>query len=151
VNGRVTGTRFVRFSAKQVVRLSSNVAIVEKVRQNFNQFLRFIVKDLFRNYAAEVLSIGTFSGYMLSTDAIDTALVNLAASVTKPSLPVFEVEEQLSVLSGRIPSSLFDGITSILEDFKSGCKMQAGTTKASAMIQPFACTILLRLHSGICR
>jgi len=67
------------------------------------------------------------AGYLLSADSIEGALSNLAVAVTRPMLPVCEVEEQLSVLNARIPASLFDGITSILADFKKSCEMQAGT------------------------
>lgn len=64
------------------------------------------------------------SGYRLSSDAIENALSNLARAVTKPTLPVFEIEERLSVLSGRIPAALFDSITSILEEFRLSSENQ---------------------------
>lgn len=67
------------------------------------------------------------SGFLLSHDEIDGAFSELAVAVTDPRLPVFEIEEQLSVLSGRIPSSLFDKVSSILDDFKKQCDFQAGT------------------------
>jgi acetyl-CoA carboxylase/biotin carboxylase 1 len=69
---------------------------------------------------------GAMSGYLLSGDAIESALSNLASAVTQPTLPVFEIEEQLSVLSGRIPTGLFEGISSILNDFKKFYEMQKG-------------------------
>ena len=69
----------------------------------------------------------TMAGYLKSADSIEGSLSNLSLAVTRPMLPVCEVEEQLAVLSGRIPASLFDGITAILTDFKNSCDMQAGT------------------------
>jgi acetyl-CoA carboxylase / biotin carboxylase 1 len=70
---------------------------------------------------------GAMSGFLMSSYAIETALSNLAIAVTRPTLPVFEIKEQLSVLSGRIPSSLSESISSILGDFTSACEMQAGS------------------------
>jgi acetyl/propionyl-CoA carboxylase alpha subunit len=67
------------------------------------------------------------SGYILSKEEIDGALSNLGIAVTEPTLPVFEIEEQVSVLSGRIPPKLFRGISQVLEDFKRTCEMQAGS------------------------
>ena len=60
-------------------------------------------------------------------DLIELALSDLAVAVTQPTLPVFEIEEQLSVLSGRIPASLFDAISLILSDFKASCEANAGS------------------------
>lgn len=67
------------------------------------------------------------SGYLLSENAIDVLFSNLAASVTRPYLPVVEVREQMSVLSGRIPTSLSDNIVKRLGDFTNQCDMQAGS------------------------
>lgn len=51
----------------------------------------------------------------LSRDEIDAAMEDLATAVTDPSLPVLEVDEQLSVLSGRIPAPLFNGIAAFVK------------------------------------
>lgn len=67
------------------------------------------------------------SGYRLSSEEIDGAFSDLASAVTDHSLPVYEIEEQLSILSGRIPGTLFDGINSILSEFKGLIQMQAGS------------------------
>ena len=67
------------------------------------------------------------SGYLLSENAIDVLFSNLAASVTRPYLPVVEVREQMAVLSGRIPTSLSDNIVKRLGDFTNQCDMQAGS------------------------
>jgi acetyl-CoA carboxylase / biotin carboxylase 1 len=67
------------------------------------------------------------SGYQLSSDAIESSFSNLASAVTRPFLPVMEVKEQLSVLSGRIPSSLTEAILSHIGEFSNKCSMQAGS------------------------
>jgi acetyl-CoA carboxylase / biotin carboxylase 1 len=67
------------------------------------------------------------SGYLLSGNAIETLFSNLASAVTRPYLPVFEVKEQLSVLTGRIPPTLTDSILKLLNDFSNKCDMQAGS------------------------
>jgi acetyl-CoA carboxylase/biotin carboxylase 1 len=67
------------------------------------------------------------AGYSLSKEEIDGAMSNLGIAVMEPTLPVFEIEEQLSVLTGRIPAKLFEGIAQVLNDFKTTCEMQAGS------------------------
>lgn len=67
------------------------------------------------------------SGYRLSREEIEGALSDLGVAATDPKLPVFEIEEQLSVLSGRIPSPLFDRISSTLREFSQSCEAQAGS------------------------
>ncbi len=67
------------------------------------------------------------AGYSLSKEEIDGAMSNLGIAVMEPTLPVFEIEEQLSVLSGRIPAKLFEGIAQLLNDFKTKCEIQAGS------------------------
>ena len=67
------------------------------------------------------------SGYMLTAYELDKAFNDIATSVTSPMLPTLEIEEQLSVLSGRIPGSLFKSISSLLAAFKQKCAEQAGS------------------------
>jgi acetyl-CoA carboxylase / biotin carboxylase 1 len=67
------------------------------------------------------------SGYVLSADAIETALASLALEVTRPSLPVFEIKEELSILSGRIPAGIFKKIDSLLNEYTMTSEIQAGT------------------------
>jgi acetyl-CoA carboxylase/biotin carboxylase 1 len=67
------------------------------------------------------------SGYILSGEDVEKALLDLADAVTRPMLPVYEIQEQLSVLSGRIPSSLFQSISAVLTEFKNSCEMKAGS------------------------
>ncbi|CAB9525754.1 Acetyl-CoA carboxylase 1 [Seminavis robusta] len=80
---------------------------------------------LFRG-AIEKLN-GAVSGYVLSDEAIERAISDLASAVMDPELPLLEIDEQLSVLSGRIPGKLFDGISSILQDQKTLIAEQAGS------------------------
>jgi acetyl-CoA carboxylase/biotin carboxylase 1 len=80
---------------------------------------------MFRS-AIESLNIA-MAGFVLSTETIDRALSDLTFAVTQPTLPVCEIEEQLSVLSGRIPSNLFDSIAETLNDFKKTHEEQGGS------------------------
>jgi len=66
------------------------------------------------------------SGYRLGREVIEGSLSDLGMAVTDPWLPVFEIQEQLSVLSGRIPSSLFESISSVLTEYSRSCELQAG-------------------------
>ncbi|KAG7354603.1 biotin carboxylase [Nitzschia inconspicua] len=63
---------------------------------------------------------GAMSGYRLSQDEVDKIMEDLGAAVTDSSLPMLEIDEQLSVLSGRIPAKLFDAITKLIQDFRNG-------------------------------
>jgi acetyl-CoA carboxylase/biotin carboxylase 1 len=45
------------------------------------------------------------AGYILNEHDVDLALDDLQRAVTDPTLAVYEIDEQLSVLSGRIPPS----------------------------------------------
>jgi acetyl-CoA carboxylase/biotin carboxylase 1 len=67
------------------------------------------------------------SGFKLSNEEIASAFTDLGVAVTNPMLPVYEIQEQLSVLSGRIPTCLFGSISSILSKFSSSCETKAGT------------------------
>jgi acetyl-CoA carboxylase/biotin carboxylase 1 len=58
------------------------------------------------------------SGFIIPSDNLETALVNLADSVVDPTLGVYEIDDQLSVLSGRLDPKLFHFITGLIEDFK---------------------------------
>ena len=60
---------------------------------------------------------GAMSGYMLGEVDLDEAIIDLESAVTDPSLPVYEIDEQLSVLSGRIPPEIFDEIKAMIQEF----------------------------------
>lgn len=70
---------------------------------------------------------GAVSGYAPSEEAIDRAVSDLADAVMDPSLPALEIDEQLSVLSGRIPSKLFQGISKTLLEYKNLLNEQKGS------------------------
>jgi acetyl-CoA carboxylase/biotin carboxylase 1 len=74
--------------------------------------------------AIDVLD-GAMSGFILDKQEVDLAMEDLAIAVTDPSLPMLEIDIQLSVLSGRIPAKLFDTITKIIADFRN--LVQAGS------------------------
>ena len=70
--------------------------------------------------AMERLKCG-MAGYIFSTKAVDLVMKDIANAVTDPSLPVYEIDEHLSVLSGRIDGALFDELSKIIGDFKEKC------------------------------
>jgi acetyl-CoA carboxylase/biotin carboxylase 1 len=74
--------------------------------------------------AIDVLD-GAMSGFILDKQEVDLAMEDLAIAVTDASLPMLEIDEQLSVLSGRIPAKLFDTITKIIAGFRN--LVQAGS------------------------
>eukprot|EP00978_Attheya_sp_CCMP212_P005428 scaffold12189_cov51-Attheya_sp.AAC.2 len=65
---------------------------------------------------------GGMAGYVLTKDALQYAMETLHMAVTNPTLPVFEIDEQLSVLSGRMDPKLFHKISQMLGDFKTLCE-----------------------------
>jgi hypothetical protein len=82
------------------------------------------------------------SGYLLTGYEIDRAFNDLAIAVTSPMLPVREIEEQLSVLSARIPSSLYSFIDGLLTEFKQKCDAQAGSGAETRYVQKFSPSVL---------
>jgi acetyl-CoA carboxylase/biotin carboxylase 1 len=70
---------------------------------------------------------GGMAGYILNSTDVDLALEELEYAVTDPTLAVYEIEEQLSVLSGRIPAKLFDDISTTMADFKTMCTEASGS------------------------
>ena len=75
--------------------------------------------------AMEMLD-GAMSGFVLDKQEIDCAMEDIAKAVTDASLPMLEIDEQLSVLSGRIPAQLFDTITQIIGSFRNLVDAQSG-------------------------
>ena len=61
---------------------------------------------------------GAMTGFALGRDQVDVMMEDLALAVKDPSLPMLEIDEKLSVLSGRIPAKLFDGISSMIQNFQ---------------------------------
>ena len=82
------------------------------------------------------------AGYVLSSDAIDVIMKEIADAVTDPSLPAYEIDDQLSVLNGRIDGTLFDELSKMTSDkgsskfpadqFKHSIAMHMGTIKDEA-------------------
>ncbi|GMH62235.1 hypothetical protein TrLO_g1502 [Triparma laevis f. longispina] len=58
------------------------------------------------------------SGFVIPSDNLESALTGLQDAVSDPTLPVYEIDEQLSVLSGRIDSSVFEFCSTLLESYK---------------------------------
>lgn len=67
------------------------------------------------------------SGFQLSSFEIERAFDGLAVAALNPRLPVLEIEEQLSILSGRMPAPLFQRIGQILGDFSNTLDRQLGS------------------------
>ncbi len=61
---------------------------------------------------------GAMAGFTLGQGEVDVAMEDLAEAATDSSLPMLEIEEQLSVLSGRISAKLFENISSLIADFQ---------------------------------
>jgi len=80
---------------------------------------------LLRNAIAKLN--GAVDGYILSEEAIDQAMSDLADAVMSPELPVLEIDEQLSVLRGRISGRLFESISAILAEYNALIAEQAGS------------------------
>ena len=76
--------------------------------------------------AIETLN-GSMSGFSLSKSEVDTAMEDLTAAVTDATLPMLEIDEQFSVLSGRIPAKLFENISSIIREFRAMVQGQGGS------------------------
>mmetsp|Transcript_17848 Transcript_17848/g.40959 ORF Transcript_17848/g.40959 Transcript_17848/m.40959 type:complete len:2358 (-) Transcript_17848:336-7409(-) len=62
---------------------------------------------------------GAMSGFALGQHEVDEAMEDLSKAVTDSSLPMLEVDEQLSVLSGRIPAKLFESISALIRQFEA--------------------------------
>ena len=75
--------------------------------------------------ALETLS-GGMAGYTLTKEALKQVMDTLHAAATDQSLPVYEVDEQLSVLSGRIDAKLFQKLSDLVSEFKQLRLEQAG-------------------------
>ena len=59
------------------------------------------------------------SGYSIfDREEIDTLMEDIGTAVTDSTLPKLEIDEQLSVLSGRIPATLFANITTLITNFQ---------------------------------
>jgi acetyl-CoA carboxylase/biotin carboxylase 1 len=69
---------------------------------------------------------GAMTGYVMEKEEIDIAMEDLAVAVTDPALPMLEIGEQLSVLSGRISASLQKDIQKILGEFGASDRSESG-------------------------
>lgn len=70
---------------------------------------------------------GGMAGYLFTNDDLETAIRDLEFAVTDPILPVLEIDEQLSVLSGRVPPALYSEISNMTKDFRSKCTDNSGS------------------------
>ncbi|GMI33846.1 hypothetical protein TeGR_g1277 [Tetraparma gracilis] len=58
------------------------------------------------------------SGFIIPTDSLNQALTDLNRAVVDPSLSVYEIDDQLSVLAGRMDAKLYSYLTTLIEDYK---------------------------------
>ncbi|KAL3794777.1 hypothetical protein HJC23_012787 [Cyclotella cryptica] len=65
---------------------------------------------------------GGIAGYAISPAVIDHVMKDIEKVVTDPTLPVYEIEEHLSVLNGRINGELYSNLSQMISDFKESCK-----------------------------
>mmetsp|Transcript_4373 Transcript_4373/g.6782 ORF Transcript_4373/g.6782 Transcript_4373/m.6782 type:complete len:2348 (+) Transcript_4373:52-7095(+) len=70
---------------------------------------------------------GGMAGYTLSESDIAAAIQDLEFAAMEPVLPIMEIGEQLSVLSGRMCPKLFATISEMVESFKSKCAENSGS------------------------
>lgn len=68
--------------------------------------------------AFEVFTNG-ISGYELGPSQLDEAMTNFHDAISDPLLPVYEIDEPLSVLSGRLDGELFESLTNEISGFKT--------------------------------
>jgi acetyl-CoA carboxylase/biotin carboxylase 1 len=76
--------------------------------------------------AIDTIKLG-MNGYVLTETDVENAMRDLTFASTDPLLPVLEIDEKLSVLSGRVPSSLFSTISRMLKDFRHECSENAAS------------------------
>ena len=69
---------------------------------------------------------GGIAGYAISPGVIEKVMSDIKMAVIDPSLPVYEIEEHLSVLNGRIDGSLYDELAKMVNDFKAECEGSKG-------------------------
>lgn len=70
---------------------------------------------------------GGMAGYLFTNADLETAINDLEYAVTDPILPVLEIDEKLSVLSGRVPPALYNEIAGMIKDFKAKCADDSGS------------------------
>jgi acetyl-CoA carboxylase/biotin carboxylase 1 len=68
--------------------------------------------------AFESLNSG-MSGYIRNEDDLNLAFKDLLQAVKDPLLPVYEIDEPLSVLSGRLDASLLKSLSNDISNFKA--------------------------------
>eukprot|EP00536_Pseudo-nitzschia_multiseries_P005377 jgi/Psemu1/318630/estExt_fgenesh1_pm.C_1000011 len=84
---------------------------------------------------------GAMSGFALGQDEVDEAMEDLTKAVTDSSLPMFEVDEQLSVLSGRIPAKLFENISSLIRDFETSSEIRFPAGKVLSLLDEYSSSL----------
>uniref|UniRef100_A0A7S4ATM8 Acetyl-CoA carboxylase n=1 Tax=Pseudo-nitzschia australis TaxID=44445 RepID=A0A7S4ATM8_9STRA len=69
---------------------------------------------------------GAMSGFALGKHEVDETMEDLAKAVTDSLLPMLEIDEQLSVLSGRVPAKLFESVSTLIRDFGNSTEDGSG-------------------------
>ena len=77
---------------------------------------------------------GGIAGYAVSPGVIEQVMNDIEMAVTDPTLPVYEIEENLSVLNGRIDGALYDKLSKMIEDFKMRCDAEGDKSELRSVI-----------------
>ena len=78
---------------------------------------------------------GGIAGYAVSPGVIEQVMSDIEMVVTDPTLPVYEIEENLSVLNGRIDGALYEKLSKMIEDFKVMCDGEGDKSQLRLVIQ----------------
>mmetsp|Transcript_11034 Transcript_11034/g.27966 ORF Transcript_11034/g.27966 Transcript_11034/m.27966 type:complete len:2339 (-) Transcript_11034:105-7121(-) len=84
---------------------------------------------------------GAMAGFTLGQGEVDVAMEDLAEAATDSSLPMLEIEEQLSVLSGRISAKLFENISSLIADFQQSSDVRFPAAKVVSLLDEEASSL----------
>jgi acetyl-CoA carboxylase/biotin carboxylase 1 len=84
---------------------------------------------------------GAMSGFALGQNEVDEAMEDLAAAVGDSSLPMLELDEQLSVLSGRIPAKLFTNISSLIREYENSSSARFPAEKVLSLLNEHASSL----------
>ena len=72
---------------------------------------------LFRRAREQLLN--GLHGYVLTKPALQNAIKDLDSAVMDCCLPIYEIGEQLSVLSGRISAKLYESLSTMIDSFRN--------------------------------
>lgn len=80
---------------------------------------------------------GGIAGYAISRAVIDNIMNDIESAVTDPTLPMYEIEEHLSVLNGRIDGSLYANLNKLIGDFKAISEVEGDKSQQRFVIHRY--------------